>query len=52
MARTSGVQGLEFFGPALPSSVEITIPVEGSEDGVTTSGTLEAAGAFTIQETA
>ena len=49
---TSTTGNFEFFGPALPSSVEITIPVEGSEDGVTTSGTLEAAGAFTIQETA
>lgn len=47
--ETSG--SVEFSGPVFPSSIDITIPVEGSEDGVNTSGTLEAAGALTIEET-
>jgi predicted secreted protein len=48
---TTDTGNVEFTGPVFPSSVEITIPVEGSEDGVTTSVTLDAAGALTIQET-
>ncbi|MCS3611004.1 phage tail protein [Salinibacter ruber] len=49
---TTQTGNVEFTGPVFPSSVEITIPVEGSEDGVNTSVTLDAAGALTIQETA
>jgi len=49
---TTQTGNVEFTGPVLPSSIEITIPVEGSEDGVNTSVTLDAAGALTIQETA
>lgn len=49
---TTETGNVEFTGPVFPSSVEITIPVEGSEDGVNTSVTLDAAGALTIQETA
>jgi len=48
---TTETGNVEFTGPVFPSSVEITIPVEGSEDGVNTSVTLDAAGALTIQET-
>jgi predicted secreted protein len=48
---TTETGNVEFSGPVFPSSVEITIPVEGSEDGVNTSVTLDAAGALTIQET-
>lgn len=47
--ETSGA--VEFEGPVFASSIDITIPVEGSEDGVNTSGTLSAAGPLTIQET-
>ncbi len=49
---TTETGNVEFSGPVFPSSIEITIPVEGSEDGVNTSVTLDAAGALTIQETA
>jgi len=49
---TTQTGNVEFTGPVFPSSIEITIPVEGSEDGVNTSVTLDAAGALTIQETA
>jgi len=48
---TTETGNVEFSGPVFPSSVEITIPVEGSEDGVNTSVTLDAAGALTIKET-
>ena len=37
----------EASGPVLPSELEITIPIEGSEEGVNVSGTLDAAGAWT-----
>jgi len=49
---TTETGNVEFSGPVFPSSIEITIPVEGSEDGVNTSVTLDAAGALTIEETA
>jgi len=49
---TENTGSIEFQGPVFPSSVDITIPVEGSENGVNTSGTLDAAGELTIQETA
>jgi len=35
-------------GPVLPSELEITIPVESQEEGVSFSGTFPGAGAFTI----
>jgi hypothetical protein len=35
-------------GPVLPSDLEITIPVESQEEGVSFSGTFPGAGAFTI----
>jgi predicted secreted protein len=50
LLSTTTTGDIEFSGPVFPSELEITIPVEGAEDGVTTSGTLDAAGALTIQE--
>jgi predicted secreted protein len=48
---TTGSTGdIEFYGDVLPSTMDINIPVEGSEEGVNVSGTLDAAGALTIQE--
>jgi len=45
---TTGTDGnWEASGPVLPSELEITIPVEGSEEGVNVSGTLDAAGPWT-----
>jgi len=51
LLSTTTTGDIEFSGPVFPSELEITIPVEGAEDGVTTSGTLDGAGALTIQET-
>jgi hypothetical protein len=49
---SSGSTGnVEFTGPVWHSETEITIPVEGSEEGVTASGSLVAADALTIQDT-
>jgi predicted secreted protein len=48
---TANTGSVEFSGPVFPSEIEITIPVEGSEDGINTSGSLMGAGAITIQET-
>jgi len=48
---TDTTGNIEFTGPVFPNSTEITIPVEGAEDGVTVSGTLSAADALTIAET-
>jgi len=50
---STGTSGsIEFTGEAWLSETEITIPVESAEDGVNTSGTLVAADALTIQDTA
>jgi len=49
---TEDTGSIQFSGTAWPSSTEVTIPVEGAEDGVTVSGTLSAADALTIEETA
>lgn len=51
LLTTEEDSNVEFSGPVFPSSVEIDIPVEGSEDGVTTSVTLDGAGELTIQDT-
>jgi predicted secreted protein len=51
LLTTEASGDIEFSGPVFPNEVEITIPVEGSEDGVNTSGSLQAAGALSIQET-
>jgi predicted secreted protein len=51
LLTTEEDSNIEFRGPVFPSSVEIDIPVEGSEDGVTTSVTLDGAGELTIQDT-
>jgi hypothetical protein len=52
LVSTTTSSDVEFTGPVLPSTLEITIPVDGAEEGVTTSGTLDAAGPITIQNTA
>lgn len=51
IATTTTSNNVEFSGPVLPSELQITIPIESSEDGVNVSGTLEAAGAWTIDTT-
>lgn len=49
---TGTTGNVEFTGDVWLSETDITIPVESAEDGVNTSGTLVAADALTIQETA
>jgi predicted secreted protein len=51
LLSTGTTGNIEFSGPAWHSETEITIPVEGAEDGVSTSGSLVAADALTIQDT-
>jgi len=52
LISTTNTGSIEFEGPVLPSEIEISIPVDGAEEGVTVSGSLSAAGELTIQETA
>lgn len=52
LLSTDVTGNIEFTGDCFPSTIDITIPVEGSEDGVTTSGTVNGDGALTIQDTA
>lgn len=52
LLSTDTTGNVEFTGSVFPSTIDITIPVEGSEEGVTTSGTVNGDGALTIQDTA
>lgn len=50
LIETGTTGDVEFSGDVLVEELEITIPVEGAEEGVTTSGTLTGADSLTIQE--
>lgn len=52
LLSTDTTGNFEATGPVYPETIDITIPVEGSEEGVSTSGTLQGAGAITLQDTA
>jgi len=50
LMETGNTGDVEFTGDVLVSELEITIPVEGAEEGVNTSGTLTGVDSLTIQE--
>jgi len=51
LLTTDNSGDIEWSGEVLPSTLDINIPVDGAEEGVNVSGTVDGDGSLTIQET-